>query len=170
MKNIPFQKRKTVLFVICFILFAAQGIFAQDMAAPANLQAALFKKIFAFDKTLKSKGSIEVVVLSADGSGDDIVSAFKGAGVNARLVKGSQVPSGASVVYVMPGVGSTKQQSAQKGALSISGAASLVQEGRVAIGIGVEGGKPKILVHMGQLKAEGQEVSADLLQIARVIQ
>lgn len=170
MKNIPFQKRKTVLFIVCFILFAASNIFAQSMSVPANLQAALFKKIFAFDKTLKSKGNIEVTVLSADGSGDEIVSAFKGAGVNAKVVKGSQIPSGTSVVYLMPGVSSTKQQSAQKGVLSITGVASYVQDGKVAIGIGVEGGKPKILIHMGQLKAEDQEVSADLLQIARVIQ
>lgn len=170
MKNIPFQKRKSILFIVCFILFAASNIFAQDMSVPANLQAALFKKIFSFDKTLKSKGSIEVVVLTGDGSGDEIVSAFKGAGVNARAVKGNQIPSGASVIYVMPGVNSTKQQSAQKGVLSITGVASYVQDGKVAIGIGVEGGKPKIIIHMAQLKAEDQEVSADLLQIARVIQ
>ncbi|MGE5430415.1 MAG: YfiR family protein [Syntrophomonadaceae bacterium] len=170
MKNIPFQKRKVILFVACFIIAAASNIFAQDMSVPGNLQAALFKKIFAFDKTLRSKGNIEVVVLAGDGSGDAIVSDFKAAGVNARSVKGNQVPSGASVIYLMPGVGSTKQQSAQKGVLSITGVASYVNDGKAAIGIGIEGGKPKIIINMGQLKAEGQEVSADLLQIARVIQ
>ncbi|MGE5621029.1 MAG: YfiR/HmsC family protein [archaeon] len=170
MKYIPLLKRKTILFVACFIFAATSNIFAQDMSVPGNLQAALFKKIFAFDKTLKSKGNIEVVVLAGDGSGDAIVSNFKGAGLNARSVKGNQIPSGASVVYIMPGVGSTKQQSAQKGVLSITGVASYVNEGKVAIGIGTEGGKPKIIIHMGQLKAEGQEVSADLLQIAKVIQ
>lgn len=143
--------------------------FAQEMAVPANLQAALFKKIFAFNKTLQSKG-VDVSVLSADGSGDAVAAAFKDAGINAKSVKGAAPAAGATVVYVMPGVNPPKQVCAQKGILSISGVASNVETGKVSIGLGLEGGKPKILIHMGQLKAEGQELSADLLKIARVIQ
>ena len=47
---------------------------------------------------------------------------------------------------------------------------TVAEDGNVAIGIGVEGGKPKIIVNLKQLKAEGQELSADLLKIAKVIQ
>ena len=70
----------------------------------------------------------------------------------------------------MPGTNPPSQQSSSKGVLSISGVTSNVESGKVAIGLGVEGGKPKIIIHMGQLKAEGQDVSADLLKIATVIQ
>jgi len=154
--------------ILIFMSMISISTFAQEV--PANLQAALFKKIFAFDKTLQSKGNVEVVVLSGDGSGDAMVSAFKDAGVNAKAVKGDQVPGGAAVVYVMPGVSSPKQVCAQKGILSISGVAANVESGKVSIGIGTEGGKPKIIIHLAQLKAEGQELSADLLKIAKVIQ
>jgi len=154
--------------ILIFMSMISISTFAQEV--PANLQAALFKKIFAFDKTLQSKGNVEVVVLSGDGSGDAMVSAFKDAGVNAKAVKGDQVPGGASIVYVMPGVNSPKQVCAQKGILSISGVAANVETGKVSIGIGTEGGKPKIIIHLAQLKAEGQELSADLLKIAKVIQ
>ena len=155
------------LFTVILFLFGFMtvNINAQDMAVPANLQAALFKKIFSFDKTLAAKGNVEVAVIGA--GGDAVVSAFKDAGVNAKTA--TEI-GGASVVYIMPGTPSPKAQSASKGVLSISGVTSNVEEGKVAIGIGVEGGKPKIIIHMAQLKAEGQELSADLLKIAKVIQ
>jgi hypothetical protein len=162
--------RKIISLMFFLIGFMTVNVYSQEMPVPVNLQAALFKKIFAFDKTLQSKGSVEVIVLSGDGSGDDVAAAFKASGVNARAVKGGQVPAGASVVYVMPGVTPPKQACAQKGVLSISGATSYVESGRVSIGLGLEGGKPKIIIHIGQLKAEGQELSADVLKIARIIQ
>ena len=150
---------------ICLLFLTIFDTNAQEMAIPANLQAALFKKIFSFDKTLAAKGNFEVAVIG-DGA-DEIVSAFKGAGVNA---KASSDIGGAAVVYVMPGASSVKSQSSAKKALSISGVTSLVENGNVAVGLGVEGGKPKIIIHLAQLKAEGQELSADLLKIAKVIQ
>ena len=154
------------VFKIIFLLIGLMTVnsFAQDMAVPPNLQAALFKKIFAFNKTLTAKGNVEVAVIGA--GADEVVSAFKEAGVNAKAV--SEIGS-ASVVYVMPGAVSPKAQSASKGVLSISGVPSNAEEGKVAVGIGVEGGKPKIIINMAQLKAEGQELSADLLKIAKVI-
>jgi YfiR/HmsC-like len=156
---------KILKITISLIGLITLNSFAQDMAVPANLQAALFKKIFSFDKTLTAKGSVEVAVI---GSGaDQIVAAFKDAGINAKAA--SDIGS-ASVVYIMPGTASLKSQSASKGVLSISGVTSYVENGNVAIGLGVEGGKPKIIINMSQLKAEGQELSSDLLKIAKVIQ
>lgn len=161
--------KKTVALVTCLISFTAANNFAQEMVIPANVQANLFKKIFAFDKTLASKGNIEVAVLSGSGSGDVMVAAFKDAGINAKAVSGDQVPAGASVVYLMPGVTPQKQQYASKGVLSICGSSINVEDGKIAIGLGIESGKPKIIVHMGQLKAEGHELSTDVLKIAYVI-
>ncbi|MBN1302615.1 MAG: YfiR family protein [Melioribacteraceae bacterium] len=156
--------------ITLMIFSSTANILAQGMDIPANLQAALFKKIFAFNNTLKSKGSAEVAVLTGSGSGGDVVAAFKDAGISVKEVSGSNVPGDVDVVYVMPGVASPKSQTAGKGVLSISGVGSYAEKGDVAIGIGVEGGKPKIIIHFAQLKAEGQEISADLLKIAKVIQ
>jgi len=164
------EKRNLItgkMFTVIVFLFGLMTVnsFAQEMAVPANLQAALFKKIFSFDKTLAAKGNVEVAVIGA--GADEVVSAFKDAGVNAKAAADI---GGASVVYVMPGTASPKAQSASKGVLSISRVTSYVAEGKLALGLGVEGGKPKIIINMAQLKAEGQELSADLLKIAKVIQ
>jgi len=170
MKKISIRN-SNILAVILFLAgLMTVSSFAQEMAVPANLQAALFKKIFAFDKTVQAKGSASVVILSTDGSADEIAAAFSSAGINAKVVKGNSVPGGANIVYVMPGVASPKAQCAQKGVLSISGVTSYVESGKVSIGLMVEGGKPKIVINLAQLKAEGQELSSDLLKIAKVIQ
>jgi hypothetical protein len=159
--------KMTILLIVFFIPGLIDfKIIAQDV--PVNLQAALFKKIFSFDKTLQAKGSFEVAVLGT--GGDGVASAFKEAGINAKAIAGEQVPGGFAVVYVMPGITSTKSQTSSKGVLSISGESSFVENGKVAIAIGTEGGKPKIIVNMGQLKAEGQELSSELLKISKVIQ
>ena len=167
MRNKKVNRSAAVLMSL--FMFLAININSQGMDVPANLQAALFQKIFMFNKTLQSKG-VDVAVLSADGSGDDIASAFIAAGIKAKVVQGSSVPAGATVVYIMPGVSSPKAECASKGVFSISGVGANAERGNVAIGIGVEGGKPKIIVNASQLKAEGQEVSADLLKIAKVVQ
>ena len=156
---------KTTLFMLCILTI---NNYAQEMAVPVNLQSVLFKKIFAFDKTLSAKGDFQVAVIG--NSGADVVSAFKQAGVNVKAVSGDQIPSDVSVVYLMPGTTNTKQQTAANGVLSISGVASYAENGNVAIGIGTEGGKPKIIINMSQLKAEGQDLSSELLKIAKIIQ
>jgi hypothetical protein len=159
------MKKLIRINMIMFLLFFTGNIIAQEMAVPANLQAALFKKILSFNKTLTAKGNFEVSII---GSGADaVVSAFKEAGLNAKAT--SDIGSSA-VVYIMPGTSSLKSQTSAKGVLSISGVTSYVENGSVAVGLGVEGGKPKIIVNMAQLKAEGQELSAELLKIAKVIQ
>lgn len=163
------MNKKVFVTALFLISLGAANISAQEMAIPANVQANLFKKIFSFNKTLTAKGNIEVAVLSGGGSGDVMVSAFKEAGVNAKAVSGEQVPAGATVVYLMPGVNPQKQQYASKGVLSICGSSIDVEDGKISIGLGLEGGKPKIIVNMGQLKAEGQELSADVLKMAYVI-
>ena len=161
--------KKILVLITCLIGFTVANNFAQEMAFSASVQANLFKKIFAFDKTLTSKGNVEVAVLSGSGSGEAMAAAFKQVGVNAKAISGDQVPAGASVVYLMPGVNAQKQQYATKGVLSICGSSINVEDGKISIGLGLDGEKPKIIVHMGQLKAEGHELSTDVLKMAYVI-
>jgi hypothetical protein len=142
--------------LLCFFSFF-QGT-AQTV--PANLQAALFKKIFSFDKALSAKATVDVVVID----GDDVAAAMKAAGINAA----SGSSAGGDVTYF--GSAPAKAATAKAGILSISGTASHAEKGLVSIALTVEDGKPKIVVNMVQLKAEGHEISADLLKIAKVIQ
>lgn len=165
MKNKKVNRSAAVLMSL--FMFLAININSQGMDVPANLQVALFSKIFMFNKTVQAKG-VEVAVLSSDNSGGDVVSAFTAAGIKAKAV--SSVPAGAAIVYVMPGTAAPKAECAKNGIFSISGVGADAESGNVAISIGVEGGKPKIIVNATQLKAENQDISADLLKIAKVVQ
>lgn len=161
------NKMKALLFAV--LLLSSINTFAQDMAVPPNLQAALFKKIFTFDKTLAAKGDFEVAVLSGSGSGDAMVKAFKDVGVNAKAFSGNQVPASASVVYLMPDVEPTKQVYASKGILSVTGSSFAVEDGKVSIGLGLENNKPKLIINATQLKAEGHELPMEVLKLAIVV-
>jgi len=165
--------RRIILPVVGLVLLSGVLV-AQSMTVPANLQAAIFKKMLGFDKTLQSRGPIEVVVVYGDvAAKDEIVAAFKGVGVSASSVRADQISNGignASVLYVAPGAIPPKQFCANSGVLSLSGVASFVEKGQVSIGLGVEGGKPKILIHTGQLKAEGHDIASDILNMAKLIQ
>lgn len=162
-----------MLLLMLGIAFFAGTLTAQRMAVPANLQSAIFKKIFGFDKTLQEKGRIEVAVVYGDvASRDAIVAAFNDLGIPAVPIRSDQASSGvgsATIVYVTPGGVPPKQLCVSNQILSISGVASFVENGQVSIGLTVEGGKPKILIHKGQLKAEGHELAKEILSMAKVI-
>ena len=162
--------RKILLCLFtCLIGFTGNSN-AQESSVPANLQAAVFKKIFLFNKTLQEKGNIAIAVLSKDDAGDEITEAFKSAGLNAVTVKEGQIPSSSTVVYIMPGVASPKQYCAEHGILSISGTGSYIEDGKAAVGLIIEEGKAKIIVNITELKAEKQELSSQVLSFAKVIQ
>lgn len=162
--------KKSIFIMFLLIIFSSLTI-AQEMAVPVNLQAALFKKIFGFNKT--TGGNPKVLVLFNDASAgvkDQVIAAFKEAGLDVTAAKDAGGATAGSVVYVCPGVPSPKSVTSKVGALSISGVGAYAENGSVAVALGTEGGKPKIIVNMAQLKAENQEMSADLLKMAKVIQ
>jgi hypothetical protein len=167
------RTHKIILLIVGMIL-SAGTLSAQRMAVPANLQAAIFNKILGFDKTLQTKGRIEVAVVYGDVAAKDaIIDAFKDLGISAFPLKSDQALSSignATVVYVAPGGTPPKQLCAKNRVLSISGVSSFVEGGQVSVGLSIEGGKPKILIHRGQLKSEGQELAEEILNMARIIQ
>ncbi len=160
----------SMLFFSCFALSA----FAGDAAIPPDLQVSIFKKVFGFDKAFQT-GSLKLVVVFNDSSAaakDQLVKAFQNSGIAATAVREEQLSSslsGVNVLYVSPGVQS-KQICQKNGILSITGTPSLVESGEASVGLSVLDNKPKIIVHLKQLKAEGHELSANLLQLAKLIQ
>jgi hypothetical protein len=74
----------------------------------------------------------------------------------------------AAVVYVCPGVVPPKSLFNKFRVLSISGVPAFAKSGQVSIAMAAVEGKPKVIVHMGQLKAEGHDLSADMLKLASV--
>jgi hypothetical protein len=162
-----------LLSIFCF---AAGTTNAGEMPVPPDMQASLFKKIFGYDKKLSTLSEYKIVVAYADASAavkDEVVKAFQGVGISARALKADQLAGNlgdAAAVYIAAGAVSASSVCQKNQILSITGFPSLVESGTAAIGLGIAEGKPKILVHLGILKAEGHEVSAKLLQLAKVIE
>jgi hypothetical protein len=149
---------------------------AQDMPVPVKLQAAIFKKVLGFDKTLQSAGGYEILVAFGESSGpakDEAVEAFKAMGVVVKAVAVGQLAgalTSSTVIYVAQGALPPKLLAGKGSTLWISGMTALVEKGQVAVGLDIDSGKPKIVIHAAQLKAEGHEFSADLLSIAKILQ
>jgi hypothetical protein len=174
--------KKAAAFVAIIILWGAiawlnEGLaISEEMPVPADMQASLFKKIFAYDKKLSSVADVKVVVAFIDSSAglkDEIVKAFQGAGISVKALKADQVVGNLvdiSAIYITAGANLLRPVCQNSQILSITGMPSLVENGSVAIGLGVAEGKPKILIHLGELKAVGHEVSAKLLQLAKIIE
>ena len=116
------------------------------------------------------------VVYTGDPSGDigDIVWAFQEVGLNPSATSDVELPdkiTPASVVYLAPGVDTAgvKTICEANRVLTISGMPKLAEKGEVSIGLGTRDNKPEIVVHLDRVKAEGHELSSELLRLSRVI-
>lgn len=150
---------------------------AEEMPLPPDLQAALFKKIFEYDRDLVAAENL-VVLVTHNGDrfemAEVIVEAFREADISAVSVAAADLSgelAESSVVYVTDGVdvGEVQSLCASRGILSVSGYPALAESGSVAVGIGVHEQKPQILVHLERLRIEGHQLAAELLSLARVI-
>lgn len=152
------------------------GAFAQEMPIRIETQAEIFRRIFLFNKSFEGKKRLKVVVVyntvSAEAK-DGIVAAFQSQGLDAVAVTESALEKNMNdvqAVYIAPGVTTADRLCSQYRVLSITGIPTLTRNGKASIGLGTKNGKASIIVHRQQLKNESQEISAELLQMAQVIQ
>ncbi len=163
---------KRFFSIVILVLTICEIGYAQAMPVPANLQGALFKKIFNYNKTLQAKGIKLVIVYTDAAIKDEVVEGFKQFGLFPTAVSFNNIEKeigNFNVAYITPGCGSTKLITDNNKVFSISGLSSLAEKGEVSVAIGVEGGKPKIIINKKKLDSEGQEVSADLLKVAKIL-
>ncbi len=175
------RKSKTALFfVLLFFFICAAGCFtslqAQDMPISVRVHVALLKKVFSFNRNLQSKPSPKVTIVFTDASAgvkDDAMKAFTEIGIPAMALKLEQALKAlgeTDVVYVAPGAAAIQKVCDERGILTITGIPSLVETGKVAVGIGAEGGKPKVYVNVSVARVQKQELSSELLRVSRVFQ
>ena len=154
------------------MLATSASVFAQKMPVPVNLQVALFKKIFNYNKTLESKGVKLAIVYTDAGIKDEVVEGFKQFGmfpVPVSVNDLEKVITNYTVIYVTPGCGSLNYITDKYKVFSVSGAPSLAEKGEVSLAIGIESGKPRILLNKKKVESEGQELSPELLKIAKIL-
>ncbi len=72
------------------------------------------------------------------------------------------------VVYFMPGLQEKSKICKANKVLTITGISKYVEEGDISIALGILNDKPKIFINVTSLKSEEQNLSSDLLRIAKV--
>lgn len=158
--------------LIFILLFSVGNIHPQPMQVPANLQGALFKKIFNYNKTLQAREIKLAVVYGDEKIKDEIIDGFKQAGLFPTPVRINDIEKqilNYTVIYITPGCSSLKALTDKYKVFSISAYSSFAESGEVSVAIGVESGKPKILINKKKIESEGQELSPDLFKIAKIL-
>ncbi len=169
---------------------------AQEMAVSPEVQYSIFVRILSFDRTLqrKERSKIVIGVLYQEGvreslqAKNDFLAAV--AQSNIKEVFGRQIEcvlisatsatlstvggSGAiDVLYVAPvralDIGQLVGQMADAKILTLTGVPDYVEDG-IAIGIGVRGDKPVILVNLHEARNQGADLSAQLLHLATIVE
>jgi hypothetical protein len=166
------------------------------MPVPVDLQISLASRILSFDHELKSRVGDEIVIgivyqdqfrssLNArdafleahrSGIGTEITGlpvrcvplAFRD---TARLAEAA-VEHDLDVLYIAPlravSIGALANLSRRRHILTITGVPEYVANG-IAVGIGSEAGRPKILINLDGANAEGADFSSELLKLSQIV-
>lgn len=139
--------------------------------APANLQAAVLSKAMAFDKSLS--GDLTVFVLADKPLAEEfrkLEGTKVGEATIAKVESGDVLPE--SIPHVLfvgqdAEVGTAISFTQNNRILSMTGVPEFVEKG-VTLGVGVVGGKPKILLNTSASKKEGRKWDPAIINIAKV--
>ena len=155
---------------------------AERMPVDRDRQSSMFQRIFSYDKLLRNSPKIVIlVVATARDSSDaqEMAAAFREQGMYPAIVTVDGLTDDltatltplSTVMYLMPEIDYMSAQAfaVERGFLSISGLPSLVLSGHVSVSVDRNGGRIEIVVNIPRLNAEGHELSAELLKLARII-
>lgn len=159
------KKHTTIIVFVFGLIFSVLTTNVQAQKAPANLRAAILVKVLQFEKGFKAGGSIYVI------GDNDLAGQLKASGKFSSVETGGSVPSAKyDAIYCddAGAVGGVLSYAKKHKAPSITGVLSLVEKG-ITIGIGVEGGKPKILMNLSSSNAEGLEWNPAIFNIVTKI-
>lgn len=170
------------------ILLVTPAAYPQTSPIPADVQVLLFSKIWMFDRSVAEKDHIIVAVLyqstlrtSAEAK-DQLIGAVRADGSKIQCVPVALDDVGhitrelekvqADVFYVteMRGIdiSDVVRISRARHIKTITVVAGYVEDG-IAIGLRVQNDKPVIVVNLSAAKAEGSDLTAQLLHVSTII-
>ena len=188
-----FKRLSRCLFsMIAVGVFVLNGTASNAQGVPENLQAAIFYKVLAYDYNIQSKPGSEVTIaVITDGktaeSQQALLDGFNklaGKKLGGKTIKviavkmsGGSLPAAAAAsdIFYLPDGSDSKTVSvvlsyAEKDKhATLGGSESLASKG-CAIGLTVEGGKPKIVINLPASQAQGMNLSSKVLRLAKVLQ
>jgi hypothetical protein len=156
------------LTAVAVMLAGSITVSAQDLEVPANLQAAIFKKVLGYVKISSPKVTI---IHSASGvrAKDELLTNFKNSGIECEAVDeaGAAKASG-NVVYLVPGVSAATAKKVEK-KFVITCSKDMITDGLAAMAVINAGGKPSLLANMTSIGTAGIEVDPQLFRIAQKV-
>lgn len=195
----PARRLFTTLTVVGVLLLSPAGVHGaatREVPVPGRLQAELFVKILSYDRRLPERAGKDVVLgvlvqrryRASLEAADELVAGIAELGepsaseprlhpVLVELDTGADLGElldelGVEVLYVTPlravGIQEVVAAAQRRGVRTLTGVPGYVREG-IAIGLAVRGERPEILVNLPSARAEGAELSSQLLGMARVI-
>lgn len=173
---------------------ANPGSGAQDVDVPMDVQLPILLKVLSFDRKLGTRAPTEVVVGIAFQGGnrasvlakDDAVRALRaqappGTATELRVVPvdlddtslaRAHAQQPLTHLYVTPlratDIGAVATWARGAGVTTMTGVTRYVTDG-LALGVGLRGGRPRILVNVEASRLEGADLSAELLKLAEVV-
>ena len=180
---------KKILNLTIAILFIAFMVTAfADMDVPANLQVALFYKIFDFDRSLTEGAGQEVVIgifynpnnSQSTQAKEEIKENFSqlsdrkiaGKSIVIKEITAVEQLHNINILYVTPGndssISKIVKQCYRDKTLAITGVKEYVEEG-LTIAIELNDQKPKIVINKTGVESSGTKLSSKLLALAQII-
>ncbi|MBI5544334.1 MAG: DUF4154 domain-containing protein [Deltaproteobacteria bacterium] len=142
---------------------------------PTNLQAALLKKIIAYDTSLEGK-AVKVLVVGDSSEAGSLTRALELLGLSASQVAPAKLPKTADPGTVVFVASSTEAPAGLADLcvgsrlLSVAPGAALAEAGTVSVGLGEKSdGRPEIVIHRSRCHQEGHVFRASLLALARLM-
>lgn len=192
----PMRITTTICIALVLAVLWTGTSSAQEMAVPINIQVPLFLKILTFDRNLKDRVGDEIVIavlyqekfrrsLNVKDefiklmnelpvkSVEDIPIRCVSLDISDEIELDSVIARyNADVLYIAPlravsaktiaGVSRAKKKP------TLTGVPDYVESG-LAVGIGIKGDKPQIIINLPAVKAEGVDFSSQLLKLAKVL-
>jgi hypothetical protein len=190
-------RRALVLLLIACCTAAPAELVAQEMAVPVEVQVPLLVKVLAFDRTLAGGGEGDVVLgilyqgkfrTSANVAEEvrDAVKRLPKAGIGARPLRlvsidlddttnlgAALARQRITVLYVTPlraaDLRDVREACRAGRVITVTGVPTYVETG-LAIGIGSKAERPEIVVNLAASRAEGGDLNAQVLKLARIVE
>lgn len=149
----------------------------EQQVVPVDVQVAIFKKVFGYDRSFEGRSPSILVVVPDDRPrerAEMVASAFARLGFLADVVEEEVVAprlgSGVVAYLLSAPRGPLLDELARTGVLSISGDPDLAVRGVVTIALRRKAdGRTEILVHLPRARAERHDFSSYLLSISTIV-
>lgn len=184
------------MYALSMTIIANLALPAQYIEVPVEVQYPLLLKILTFDRNLKSRVGAELVLgvvyqgkYKASEQAKNLfirqlqqsaINRVEGIPIRPTTIDLDQSDLGAFItaekvdlLYILPlrayDLAQISQTSSSYKVLTLTGVPAYVEAG-MAVGIGVKGDRPQIIINLSAAKKAGADFSSQILKLAKVIQ